>query len=504
MSINRIILNSIDGFAKVPVKKFLPEIPTITSQVLQSDASGVFSRAAANIARGLIAAKEVPQSVIARGMNRNAVNLARNVDGIADWAAENTDKYTFLYQAPLSGKAYLLDKVSTNKDGSVEVKIYDRAKKFVKSACLQPKKLTVIDSFMGNYVDVVAYKMTHGQLVEFYAKKNNPALIVDNYSIASKNGISAEEDFQTALNSVLKQIKKGRKIDAVCYSLEGPFSYSEFEELTGKDISKMTQQQQKQAICNAFSDIHLVRSDEDYKRVLSSNLLEDPNQKENLDYFLDVVNQNMKEADIINEISNGGTRVLVSSGNGGSSSFNPIFVLSKAESVGGLTRGGKILGQAEGASSASRKFTNHYEIGEYPIINMDGRVNISNSRTTDYTIGDEFTNFTQFIYGMKDNLLATEKQLQGVTDFEQLPEGFRKNAIFKLRDYYRLKHHTMSPEDFKFDLDKSYCYRGIVFSPDTSGSYDFYFSDLLRGTSFAAPARAAKILLYESLKGILE
>ena len=467
--------------------------------------SRALSEASTAIAKGEMLVKSSAQDVITRGMNRNAVNLARNVDGIADWAAENVDKYTFLYQSPLSGKAYLLDKVSTNKDGSVELKAYDRAKRFVKAISVQPKKLTIIDSFMGNYVDAVAYKMTHGKLVEFYANKNNPALIIDNYSIPSVNTMYSDEDFQIALKSVLKQLEKGRKIDAVCYSLGSSFSYSEFEKLTGRNISRMPKMQQAKAIQEAFRDINLARGEEDYKRVFSPGLLAGTDKDDNIDYFLEFVNQNIKESNIIDLIVNRGTRVITSAGNSGAETFDPILVLSKAEGVGGLSRQGRIYSRKIDDASSTRKFTQHYELADYQVRDVGGAFNISNSRSADYGIGTEFVNFDSFINGVdKANLLATEKQLQGVTDFKQLPEGFRKNAIFKLKDYYRLTHHNMSEHDLKMDLDSSYYYSGIVFSPKQTGGFDYGVADCLTGTSFAAPVRAAKILLYDSLKGILE
>ncbi len=222
---------------------------------------------------------------------------------------------------PKDGKAYYLLNNGKTDDGLQIVRILNSDGSFVKEAALNKKKIIVFECYSDKLLPNIN-NITHGELMTLFVKRYNPFVDVKLYYWKDKLEISRE----------LKQ-----------------------------ELDKDTA-----AISCAFTSNSNISPDNLIKRLYNNffnkrtKISKPEILKEKLAYASKELDENL--SGIPSHV-----RIFMSAGNAGKNSYNRWLSLNNVEGVGSLDTYGKI---AEYSSSRNSYFTQHYELGEFGVIQL--------------------------------------------------------------------------------------------------------------------------------------
>ncbi len=234
-----------------------------------------------------------------------------------------TDKtYTASFQKtvwvnPKNGKSYHLINSGSDKNGRIIVRILDKDGGFVKEIPIKKKKILVFEPESNECSKTL--NMRHSDLMSLFVKRYNPFADVKVCFWHDKLNLSKE---------VLKEIDK----DTAAISC----AFQNAESIIPKNkISKFYYEFFNKRV-----------------KVTPKHLFE--SLKQNLD-------SEIKEFSVIPQH----VRVFMAAGNYGKNSYNRYLVLKNVEGVGSLDCRGKV---ADFSGSRNSYFTQHYELGEFPVL----------------------------------------------------------------------------------------------------------------------------------------
>lgn len=298
------------------------------------------------------------------------------------------DSYSrVLWTNPKDGKVYNLLKQGETEDGKVLVRILDQDGAFIKEAEIMPKKIAIIDEFVGKRGEYV--QATHGDMVVIFAKRNNPFA---KYDIIERKNIADENEIQ----KILKQ----NSYDYInCSFGTTIFPKDIWVELTGynsKELAKIgldrdllfNFEYSNEALFNAF-----IKARKEFPNKFTEDHL----------------------FDFLNKLSKKGTRVLKASGNDGRKTVEAELLFNnRIEGVGSLSSSGKI---SNFSSSGNSRYTQHYEKGEFEVSKTEYGLNITGIPGTDIDIGSiklGDMNGTSFSTPIRVAKLALNDMMEGI------------------------------------------------------------------------------------------
>lgn len=347
---------------------------------------------------------------------------------------------------PKDGKVYNILKQGETKDGKVAVRILNENGGFVKEAELTPKVIGIPDT----YIDSCEFGLSHGELVELFAKRNNPFARYFRFEVTDGTQCSEKK-----LDQVLDYIKTHGKLDYLSCSF-------------GQSVAVQ-------------------------KKITPAN------------HFM---RQVLEEQSVLDKIKKSGTRVLCAADNASNVSeakslSNRLLVINQgAEGVGSLNpKTGKI---SDFSCSRNSSLTQHYEVGEFtPTLTPNG-VNITGLSGTDIPFS------SKRIDSLRENPLLNKSQKRVEQLKDAIDERIKELQLAKINLF---KQKKPMPEILKEKrkLEEQSCiysarrkklfdYIGNLTVVD--GKYQAPFNQFF-GTSFATPARTAKLALNDMLEGIL-
>ncbi|MDR1168992.1 MAG: hypothetical protein LBK53_08935 [Heliobacteriaceae bacterium] len=338
---------------------------------------------------------------------------------------------------PKDGKVYHLLEQARTDDGKVLVRILDHEGAFVKEAALTPKKVVIIDDYSAklNGVLIANKEFSHGELVETYFTRNNPFAQLETISVDLFYNPKFDP-LKHNLRKLSRRLNNGETFDYLSISIGN-----------------------KQKV----NDLQLT------KQTLS----------------------NMK---IYNRISGKGVRILKSGGNNEKDSCDAIFAAAKQiEGVGSLSFKGKVSN-----FSSSRKFSQHFEKGEYGVVCTSGGINITGLPGTD--IRSTFSSNNRFLGKTKLEVENHAKELD-----EQI-ENLQKSSTKIFRQARQETGETRKLLEEKAfalqDKEKILSTQRIKIDKDFNeyinlGGYN------IDGTSFSTPTRTAKLALNDMMEGVV-
>ena len=327
----------------------------------------------------------------------------------------------------------------------------------------------MVDSFESPFDEPEVSFISHGKAVKKIVERNNPLADIERFNIGciikNDDGIwtnNTKEKLNKDLivdtfKKIIQRIKDGEKIDAINCSFE----------------------------------------------IKSYNLLK-PNDEIN-DIVIDSYPVALKQLarhwtkkgneiiETVQEITQNGTRIIFSAGNRGKRCFNQYCRSTGAEFTGALANDGKIAD-----FSSSRQFCQHYERGMLPIKLYKDGMNITGKPGIDIPYKDTW--FEKFQGKKPQNY-----ELLNLEDFKSLikkcyAKTVTMDEIKKLNDKLVPTGENMC---FCFNcIDNKLQIHSLVVINDCLAPHEALKSTL-RGTSFAAPQRTAKITLNEAMKEIL-
>lgn len=234
---------------------------------------------------------------------------------------------------PKDGKVYFLLKNYAKESGKQIVRILDESGSFIKEAFIPRKKIVVFEIDSGkNFSNI--NNLSHSELMQLFIKRYNPFVDIDIHFWKDKLHIN--DSLQKSLDNDVAAI-------SCAFSAEYHF----------KPENKL-----KKFFNNLF-----------HKR-LKSNL---ENVNEQLNKYLLETGENM--TGIPKNV-----RVFMAAGNDGVNSYNSYLSLKGIEGVGSLSENKKI---ADYSASRNSYFTQHYEQGDFPVIQVPEGFILTNSKDID-------------------------------------------------------------------------------------------------------------------------
>ena len=350
---------------------------------------------------------------------------------------------------PKDGKVYNLLKQGETEDGKVIVRILNENGGFIKEARLTPKVIGIPDNYTTTFGDL---GLTHGEMTNIFAKRNNP------FAKYVPFNISRQAIFQhRELDEIFEYVNKGGKLDYLS--------------------------------CSYGGKVYL-------KKKIS---LLDPNMK-----------QLLEEQQGYDRLAQNGTRILNAAGNAslaesgksGGLACDILTTNSKAEGVGSLNPAtGKI---SDFSLSRNSNLTQHYEVGEFmPSLTPDG-VNITGLAGTDMgfvssslrrkaanpLLGKSVDKVQHLSYTIDSRLRDIQTQI-----WKLFKSGKSADEIMKEKALLEEQKMLYSQRKRKL-FDYANELRVI------DGKYQVPF-DKLTGTSISTPVRTAKLALNDMMEGVI-
>ena len=188
------------------------------------------------------------------------------------------------------------------------------------------------------------------------------------------------------------------------------------------------------------------------------------------------MNETAQMLKCIEELSNSGVKVFVSSGNEGRDNFNIILLAKGAQGVGSLNGKGKA---SSFMSSRQYPLTRHYERGEYEIKETPDGINYTGGCHTDYVCDISKNKCQEYtkkfaIYAEDDRMISGGEACKLVHD-----------------------ENTKNYDGIYVTLGE-----WIPYKVDKKGKLQPYFVSTC-GTSYSAPIRAARFALNMSMQDII-
>lgn len=273
-----------------------------------------------------------PEMIEARKMNKIAL---RDIDCFYDKSFKNADYNDYLilkddrveanfsrvrWVNPKDNKAYFLLKNGEPKNGIQNIRILDSTGNFVKNANIKKKKIVIFELDTGRKFQNIN-NVSHSDLISIFIKRFNP--FVDTKICLWKDEIEANRNL---LNSIDDSVS---------------------------------------AISCAFSLNVLVKKQSKlknlYNKIFHKKLNFNPKELANKLFDMTDVNERFFE----NIPSN--IRIFMASGNSGRNYYNKYLSFKRVEGVGCLNDKKKL---SEFVASRNSYFTQHYERGEFPVIQL--------------------------------------------------------------------------------------------------------------------------------------
>ncbi|HIQ89538.1 TPA: hypothetical protein IAA68_06920 [Candidatus Galligastranaerophilus faecipullorum] len=381
---------------------------------------------------------------------------------------------------PRDCKVYYLLKETAEKDGKIGIRILDEKGKFIKRADIKPKTVVIIDKFKeypryfkdGNFILYQVPFIPHGQMVARYAYVNNPFA---RYILAD---IGEEENGDKNLCHPMTEIaQKYKDADEINFSWANLLPVEFYEDFRGKNV-------------------------EEFEKIANNIIKEFGGDEEIYSMFFDM-NETAQMLKCIEELSNSGVKVFVSSGNEGRDNFNIILLAKGAQGVGSLNGKGKA---SSFMSSRQYPLTRHYERGEYEIKETPDGINYTGGCHTDYVCD------ISKIFKLSNS--NAEKHILSSGEFRELlnlkknksQEFYKKFALYADED--RIISGGEACKLFNDENTKNYdgiyvtLGEWIPYKVDKKGKLQPYFVSTC-GTSYSAPIRAARFALNMSMQDII-
>lgn len=350
---------------------------------------------------------------------------------------------------PKDGKIYNLLKEGETEDGKILVKILDSEGDFIKNAKLTPKTILIPD----NYSEILPfYRITHGDLVLTYARRNNPF---------------AKYVRLTITNDELE---------------------------AHKDLAKIVQYLDEQGAADYISCSYglkvgvkrKIRIPKDLKEILQP------------------------QSSIYDKLITGNRRVIFAANNASYREYNNSSELSnlylcandKVEGVGSLCeKRGKV---APFSISRNSELTQHYELGEFtPKLTKFG-INITGLPGTDIPLLNN-----RLEKHLKNPLLgkSVDRIQNIIKDLNNRIKFLEqeKYALFKSNESFKslLQKRSILEEKISIYAKRK---RKILSNAgelvNIRGEYNIPI-ETLSGTSFSTPIRTAKLALNDMMEGII-
>lgn len=350
---------------------------------------------------------------------------------------------------PKDGKTYNLLKEGETEDGKILVKILDSEGDFIKNAKLTPKTILIPD----NYSEILPfYRITHGDLVLTYARRNNPF---------------AKYVRLTITNDELE---------------------------AHKDLAKIVQYLDEQGAADYISCSYglkvgvkrKIRIPKDLKEILQP------------------------QSSIYDKLITGNRRVIFAANNASYREYNNSSELSnlylcandKVEGVGSLCeKRGKV---APFSISRNSELTQHYELGEFtPKLTKFG-INITGLPGTDIPLLNN-----RLEKHLKNPLLGkpVDRIQNIIKDLNNRIKFLEqeKYALFKSNESFKslLQKRSILEEKISIYAKRK---RKILSNAgelvNIRGEYNIPI-ETLSGTSFSTPIRTAKLALNDMMEGII-
>ncbi len=446
---------------------------------------------------------------IKKGVTERPKALApEDIKLLASNEAEMVKKWVS-WVSPKSGKSYTIINKGDNPDSTRTVRVLNEAGEVVTEKNVVPKKIVVLDIFKKDACsDITCTVGSHGDMVQKIAERNNPIADIESIDVSDSTikGRMDDSKLKSALDDLLKRIKAGEKIDVINCS----FSTDYKPGLTTK-------------INKTYDEGKILTS-----YTVAKKIAEDDKEK---------ISKYEKFKSLISE----GVQVVFIAGNKGADTFNLNSCIDGMDVVGGLNSMGKMY-----TGSASRAFTKHLELCQYrPKILAEG-INITGLPGADISYKGaalkltgkkakdclatredclEYLNlykdYMEYRLSEEDFRKACKKFENKIMDDEQKRDISRctNEIIFKLNkedslninsldgatkikdgDINKIKDAAQNLGDahytFEITKDGTLLPHLSCFNLDTDSSFN--------GTSFAAPARTAKIVLNKAMKELLE
>lgn len=299
----------------------------------------------------------------ARVMNKFAIHDIRQVGkgrdfknaSLEDWIrlTDTSSEASFLrvkWVNPKDGKVYYLLNNGKTDDGLQIVRILNSDGSFVKETAFNRKKIIVLEYYSDKLLPNLN-NITHGELMTLFVKRYNPFADVKLYYWKDKLGIS-------------KELKQELDKDTAAISC----AFSSNSSIIPNNFIKR--------LYNCF-----------FKKRIKISKPE--TLKEELANASKLLDENL--SGIPSHI-----RVFMAAGNAGKDSYNKWLSLNNVEGVGSLGANGKI---SEYSSSRSSYFTQHYEPGEFAVIQVPEGFKFTGTDDIDIPVKSEVSMLRKPILG---------------------------------------------------------------------------------------------------------
>lgn len=383
--------------------------------------------------------------------------------------AEDSHKWTHWIN-PKSGKTYIVIKKKDNEDGTKTVRVLDIDGRFIKEKDIVPKKIIQVDTFANREnIDYGAHiGFNHGEIVRKHLERNNPLADIESIDITDYSVREiGDEPYVKAFEDILERIWDGEKIDVVNCSFGADF-----------------------------------KPDADEEAMVSASAIRDVLTNE---FSKDIANEIIP---LLEEIAKTGTRVVFAAGNEGKDYVSLEFGAKGIDIVGSIDDNGKVSD-----FSSARNFATHYEVGRYHYIAEKEGINLTGKPGADYSY--ENTPYRKFSGKRPENFLLNKEETE---EYKKLNELRKKGKIDRFEfanKMAKFKGKILRIEDTDkiFSGVELKSGANIFYSPDRnlllSTTPDgflipYLIRGELKGTSFSAPVRSAKIALNETMQEILE
>lgn len=371
---------------------------------------------------------------------------------------------------PKNGKTYIVIKKKDNEDGTKTVRLLDIDGKFIKEKDITPKKIIQVDTFRGREnIDYGAnIGFSHGDIVRKHLERNNPLCEIESIDIADCSTKEiVDEAYVTAFENILQRIWDGENIDVINCSFGADFKPEPDEEAMGSSSGIM------KILNNEFSR--------------------------------DIANEIIP---LLDEITKTGTRVVFAAGNEGKDYVSLEFGASGVDVVGSIEDNGSVS-----EFSSARNFARHYERGRYHYKAEKYGINMTGKPGAD--VSYENTPYAKFIGKKPEDLLLDGNEVLEYKKLNELRIEGKIDRFSYSRQMAKFKGKIIKFKDTgkKFPQAEIKDGSNIYYSPErclllTTDKDGFLVPYLIRGeikgTSFSAPVRSAKIALNETMQEVLE
>lgn len=182
----------------------------------------------------------------------------------------------------------------------------------------KPKNFIVFDNFYKSNVKIdndMIPDVPHGVVISKIIENGIPNANIKKISIPSEEESSDTLDLQNLFSGIFKDLKSGKKYDAMNLSLGHLIEFDEFSNQTGLNITQT----------NIASKVRMI------KEYIKSH-----QQKKLVNFKNDTIDLKTltKELDVFDSLSSNGVKIYVAGGNNGEKVFNLLSLINNSVTVG--------------------------------------------------------------------------------------------------------------------------------------------------------------------------